>query len=263
MIDTDKFRHVFSERTRKIQRMSIHELNGYALSKEFYLKDHDSKYEKLLKNGTMWDLKQAIHLLVKEDPDDHQWAPKSGFGISNDYLTMKRAMDEDHKMGKLSLIPHTNLSGEQTFIATNIVFIKWAIDRGFNIPEVFKEYVTTCETVDAATPVVHFNEITTNDKSNIVQQLLKREAIKLNYIGGNKKLNNNKWDRLFENEKKNGLIVARISTSKTPRYDKILLDNWLIENAYFSLKEIPKLNRNQAQKPHINAPWTSDEKLTF
>lgn len=137
---TNKYHHVISLITRKIYRMTTSEMNSYAVSGEFVLKNHDKMYDKFLKNGMIWDFWQAIHLLAREDPNDPHWLSSSGYPKSLEFEAIKKALTEDHRMGKISLTRHRDFDGKLQFIAENIVFIRWAIERGYNVPELFKEY---------------------------------------------------------------------------------------------------------------------------
>lgn len=73
-------------------------------------------------------------------------------------------------------------------------------------------------------------------------QVLNREAIKKIFSGGDKKLNDSKWKKLFEGEKENELNLARAKNQGNRAfYDQNALCRWLIARGYFSHKELHKI----------------------
>ncbi|MGE3319094.1 MAG: hypothetical protein AB7I18_07335 [Candidatus Berkiella sp.] len=234
MIVTEKeYHHVISRFTRKIYRMTLNEMKSYAVSGEFVLQKHDKMYEKLLEKGMTWHSKQAIHLLVREDPDDHYWAPSSVYPLSREFKKMEDAMITDHRNGKLCLKEHTDLNGNKTFIAENIVFIRWALERGFNVPELFSDYYMA--NIESFTLQPNDINLEIKGSEGTDDQKLTRRAIQEYYQGFN-------WRKLFEKEKVNGLVEAKLTEKRGNKalYSEKLLHKWLTEQG--------KLNKHQLQR---------------
>lgn len=66
------------------------------------------------------------------------------------------------------------------------------------------------------------------------KQLLIRSAIKRYYV----KLTGIAWEKIFEREKANGLVVAKIPNTKPYRYEQTKVEKWLIEHGYYTKPEL-------------------------
>lgn len=100
------------------------------------------KYNQLLQPGVLWSINQAVHLLAGEDPEDSYWDPRSGYHKSLYFKKIYDAIEKDFEQKKILLMSKPAIDGRTIWVAENIVFIRWAIARGFGarLPEPFLEF---------------------------------------------------------------------------------------------------------------------------
>ena len=155
--------------TRKISKRDA----SAPLKRWHILTNLDIRYEQLLQPSEVWEMEQAVHLLVNEDPDDPHWMIDSGYKLSQDFKDMHKAILQAHINKRIGLQPLT--LGEKTVLmAENIVFIRWALNNRFtNIPELFKEFARKSQLVDDPKMLVaDDNKKTSKKRSHALHKII-------------------------------------------------------------------------------------------
>jgi hypothetical protein len=92
-----------------------------------------------------WPIIEGAHFLAGENPDKPPHDTEK-------YKSIIKAIEDDFMRGKLHLKERTNFKGDKIYFALNGDLIKWAADRGFDIPKCCDNYKQSKQEPQPNTP---------------------------------------------------------------------------------------------------------------